>query len=162
MSHPHDGFDPETGVDFDASGEFFFAWAGDESETVMHYLTLSNQFGEHNRDNMYRWETAGYLNWANALAGDILESPNASSVFVKLVAADALAAIAKARLDHWDYLDAAERARAAYLTLVSAANDIGVSSARLDAARRRLPPSRIRKYVCRPRQLVERVPRERI
>ncbi len=162
MSHPHDGFDPETGVDFDASGEFFFAWAGDESETVMHYLTLSNRFGEHNRDNMYRWETAGYLNWANALAGDILESPNASSVFVKLVAADALAAIAKARLDHWDYLDAAERARAAYLTLVSAANDIGVSSARLDAARRRLPASRIRKYVCRPRQLVERVIQEKI
>ena len=54
MSHPHDGFDPETGVDFDAVNEFFFAWAGDGSETVMHYLTLSNQFGEHNRDNMYR------------------------------------------------------------------------------------------------------------
>ena len=43
MSHPHDGFDPETGVDFGADGEFFFAWAGDESETVMHYLTLSNR-----------------------------------------------------------------------------------------------------------------------
>ena len=69
MSHPHDGFDPETGVDFGAESEFFFAWAGDESDTVMHYLTLSNQFGEHNRDNMYRWEAAGYLNWANALAG---------------------------------------------------------------------------------------------
>ena len=99
MSHPHDGFDPETGVDFGADGEFFFAWAGDESETVMHYLTLSNQFGEHNRDNMYRWEAAGYLNWANALAGDILESPNAPRVFLKLVAADALAAVAKAKLD---------------------------------------------------------------
>jgi hypothetical protein len=162
LSHPHDGLDPETGVDFDASGEFFFAWAGDESETVMHYLTLSNQFGEHNRDSMYRWEAAGYLNWANALAGDILENPNASSVFVKLVAADALAAVAKASLDRWDYLDAVERARAAYLTLVSAANDIGVSSARLAAARTRLPASQIRRYVCRPRQLVERVAQEQI
>ena len=162
MSHPHDGLDPETGVDFDATGEFFFAWAGDASETVMHYLTLSNQFGEHNRDNMYRWEAAGYLNWANALAGDILASPNASSVFVKLVTADALAAVAKGQLARWDYLDAVERARAAYLTLVSAAHDIGVSSARLAAARTRLPASQIRKYVCRPRQLVERVPRERI
>jgi hypothetical protein len=156
MSHPHDGFDPETGVDFGAEGEFFFAWAGDESDTVMHYLTLSNQFGEHNRDNMYRWEAAGYLNWANALAGDILASPNAASVFVKLVAADALAAVAKAKLDRWDYLDAVERARAAYLTLVSAADDIGVSSARLAAARTRLAPSQIRKYVCRPRALIER------
>ena len=162
MSHPHDGFDSETGVDFDASDEFFFAWAGDESETVMHDLTLSNQFGEHNRDNMYRWEAAGYLNWANVLAGDVLASPNASSVFVKLVAADALAAVAKGKLDRWDYLDAAEHARAAYLTLVSAADDIGVSSARIAAARTRLPASQIRKYVCRPRQLVERVPRERI
>ena len=111
---------------------------------------------------MYRWEAAAYLNWANAIAGDILASPNASSVLVKLVAADALAAVAKGKLDRWDYLDAAERARAAYLTLVSAADDIGVSSARIAAARTRLPASQIRKYVCRPRQLVERVPRERI
>jgi hypothetical protein len=111
---------------------------------------------------MYRWEAAGYLNWANALAGDILASPNAQSVFIKLVAADALAAVAKARLQKWDYLDAVERARAAYLTLVSAADDIGVSSARLAAARTRLPASQIRKYVCRPRQLVERVPQQKI
>jgi hypothetical protein len=162
MSHPHDGFDSETGVDFGAEGDFFFTWAGGESETVMHYLTLSTQFGEHNRDNMYRWEAAGYLNRANALAGDILASPNAQSVFIKLVAADALAAVAKGRLQKWDYLDAVERARAAYLTLVSAADDIGVSSARLAAARTRLPASQIRKHVCRPRQLVERVPQQRI
>ncbi len=128
---PHDGFDPETGVDFGAENDFFFAWAGDESDTVMHYLTLSNQFGEHNRDNMYRWEAAGYLNWANELAGAILDSAHAPHVFVKLVAADALATVAKAKMDRWDFLDAVERARAAYLTLVSAADDIGVSSARL-------------------------------
>jgi hypothetical protein len=162
MAHPHDGFDPEDGVDFGPEGQFFFAWAGDETETVMGYLTLSNEFGEHNRDNMYRWEAAGYLNLANVLAGDILASPNAAAVFVKLVAADALAAIAKANLARWDYLEAVEHARASYLALVSAADDIGVSSARLAAARRQLPPSRIRKYVCRPRQLVERVPQEEI
>ena len=162
MSHPHDGFDPETGVDFDAAGEFYFAWAGDESETVMHYLALSNQFGEHNRDNMYRWEAAGYLNWANALAGDLLESRKSGRVLVKLVTADALAAVAKAKLRQWDFLDAVERARAAYLTLLSAADDVGVSSTRLAEARLRLPQSRIRRYVCRPRQLVERVPQEKI
>jgi hypothetical protein len=162
MSHPHDGFDPEQGVDFGPEGRFFFVWAGDESESVMGYLTLSNEFGEHNRDNMYRWEAAGYLNWANLLAGDILASPNAAAVFVKLVAADALAAISKAKLARWDYLEAVERARASYLMLVSAADDIGVSSARLAAARQRLPPSQIRKYVCRPRQLVERVPQRKI
>lgn len=162
MSHPHDGFDPETGIDFDAAGEFYFAWAGDESETVMHYLTLSNQFGEHNRDNMYRWEAAGYLNWANALAADLLESRRSANVVVKLVTADALAAVAKAKMRQWDFLEAVERARAAYLTLLSAADDIGVTSSRLESARLRLPQSRIRRYVCRPRQLVERVAQQRI
>jgi hypothetical protein len=159
MSHPHDGFDAETGVDYDAAagGEFFFAWAGDESDTVMHYLSISNQFGEHNRDNMYRWETAGYLNWANALAGDILQSPDVGKVWLALIAADAQATAAQARLNAWNFLAAVERARAAYLLLVEAADEIGVSSARLSAARMRLPESRIRKYVCRPRQLVERL-----
>jgi hypothetical protein len=155
LSHPHDGYDSETGADYGPESEFFFAWAGDESHTVMHYLGLSNQFGAHDRDNMYRWETAGYLNWANALAGEILAHPNAGSVWLRLLAADALAAIAKSRLNRWDYLTAVERARAAYLTLVTAADEIGVSSARLSAARTRLPPSRIRKYICRPRGLVE-------
>ena len=162
MSHPHDGFDPQTGVDFAPEDEFYFAWLGGESDTVMHYLTLSNQFGEHNRDNMYRWEAAGYLNLSNALAGDILDHANSPRVAVKLVAADALAAAAKAKLNRWDYEDAVEHARAAYLTLVSAADDIGASSARLSAARRQLPPSHIRRYVCRPRQLVERLPQDRI
>jgi hypothetical protein len=111
---------------------------------------------------MYRWEAAGYLNWANALAGEILLSPNAPSVIVKLVAADALAAVAKARMTQWDFLNAVERARASYLLLVSAADDIGVSSARLAAARMRLAPSQIQKYVCRPRQLVERVSDQKI
>jgi HPt (histidine-containing phosphotransfer) domain-containing protein len=36
----------------------------------MQYIAVSNGFGTHNADNMRRWETAGYLNWANALAGD--------------------------------------------------------------------------------------------
>jgi len=157
MSHPHDGFDSETSVDYGAEGEFFFAWAGDESDTVMHYLSVSNQFGEHNRDNMYRWETAGYLNWANALAGDILASPDAPRVWLAMIAADAQAAVARSRFNRWDYLSAVEHARASYLILVAAADEIGVSSARLAAARMRLPETQIRKYVCRPRQLIERL-----
>ena len=38
MSHPHDGFDPETGIDYDATGPFYFAWAGDESNSIMSYI----------------------------------------------------------------------------------------------------------------------------
>ena len=35
----------------------------------MHYLALSNGFGVFDRDNQYRWEMAGYLNWSNAVRG---------------------------------------------------------------------------------------------
>ena len=123
----------------------------------MHYLSLTNGFGEHNRDNMYRWETAGYLNWANALAGDILASPDADRVWFLTIAADALAARARSRFDRWRYLDAVEDARHAYAFLSAAADLIGVSSARLSTARTPLPASQIRKYVCRPRDLVEQL-----
>src|SRR5882672_4048093 len=38
-----------TPVNFDAIGPFEFAWSGDESQTVMHYLALSNGFGVFDR-----------------------------------------------------------------------------------------------------------------
>jgi hypothetical protein len=155
MSHPHDGYDSEFNLDYGPSGQLYFAWEGDESDTVMQYLSLTNRFGEHNRDNMYRWETAGYLNWANALAGDILESPDAGQVHYLILEADALAVRAKSRFNSWRYLNAVEDARNAYLKLVEAADAIGVSSAKLAAAQTPLPPARIQKYICRPRDLVE-------
>ncbi len=95
MSHPHDGYDSESGADYDAAGETYFAWLGDESDTVMHYLSLSNGFGRHNQDNMYRWETAGYLNWANLLAGDLLASPEAPRAMPALLLADRKARLAR-------------------------------------------------------------------
>jgi hypothetical protein len=63
MSHPHDGYDSELGLDYGPGGATYFAWSGDESCTVMHYLALSASFGQFDMDNMYRWETAGYVNW---------------------------------------------------------------------------------------------------
>jgi hypothetical protein len=151
LSHPHDGYDPEFGLDYGASGPFYFAWVGDESDTVMHYISLSNGFGVHNRDNMYRWETAGYLNRANALAGDILASPRAREVQAILRAADEHAARATHELRRWVYLDAVTSARWAYSLLTGAAEQIGVSSARLADARRALPGELIKKEGCRPR-----------
>ena len=155
MSHPHDGYDSEFAFDYGPGGDLYFAWAGDESDTVMHYLGLTNEFGEHNKDNMYRWETAGYLNWSNALVADILASPQAHRVGFAVRAADLLAALAKRQFRQWDYLEAAGSARAAYMVLELAADDIGVASARLSAARRMLPPELIERYVCRPRWLQE-------
>jgi hypothetical protein len=156
MSHPHDGYDSEFDVDYGPGGSLYFAWEGDESDTIMHYLTLTNRFGAHNRDNMYRWETAGYLNWANAVAGDILASDRAPFAALLLIAADTLAARARSHFNAWDYDSAVHEARAAYALVAEAADLIGVSSATLAQARTALPPSQIVKYVCRPRDLMER------
>ena len=112
MSHPHDGYDSEFGLDYGASGKYYYAWEGDESDTVMQYLSITNKFGEHNRDNMYRWETAGYLNWSNALAGAIMDSEDSWKVILLVHAADALAQRARSRFDSWQYLAAVSDARA--------------------------------------------------
>ena len=80
LSHPHDGYDSERALDYGPADEFYYAWSGDESNTVMHYLALSNEFGEFDRANMYRYEFAGYLNWSNALLGDILASEDTGKV----------------------------------------------------------------------------------
>jgi hypothetical protein len=152
MSHPHDGFDSESGTDYDAAGETYFAWLGDETDTVMHYLSVSNGFGRHNQDNMYRWETAGYLNWANAVAGDLLASPEAPRAMTAVLLADRKARLARDAFDAWHYLEAATSAREAYVTLKQAADGIGVVSAAL-AESQRMAALGIgpRKDGCRPR-----------
>jgi hypothetical protein len=152
MSHPHDGYDSESGADYDAAGETYFAWLGDESDTVMHYLSVSNGFGRHNQDNMYRWETAGYLNWANAVAGDILASPEAPRAMPAVLLADRKARLARDAFEAWRYLEGATAAREAYVTLKQAADGIGVASAAL-AESQRLAALGIgpRKDGCRPR-----------
>jgi hypothetical protein len=155
LSHPHDGYDSELDLDYGPAGPLLFAWEGDESDTVMHYLKLTNSFGEHDQDNMRRWEIAGYLNWSNALVADVLGNDDADRVRPLILAADALAARAQTRFKNWRYLEAVADARGAYSLLVTAADIINVTSASLSSALMPLPASRINKYVCRPRALVE-------
>jgi hypothetical protein len=101
VSHPHDGYDSELGIDFEPFGQFEFAWSGDESHTVMHYLALSNGFGMFDRDNAYRWETAGSLNWSNAILGDILKHPKADRVAALVEKADDRATSALEAFEDW-------------------------------------------------------------
>ncbi len=108
----------------------------------MHYLGLSNSFGRFDKDNAYRWETAGYLNLANALAGDIEASRDSFRVRVLLAAADLVARGAKSSFDKWDYLNAAASARLAYTLVSAAANHINAASPTLTAARQALPGRR--------------------
>jgi hypothetical protein len=106
MSHPHDGYDSEWSEElgrpfnYGATGPFYFIWAGDESDTVMNYLETSHGFGQFDRDNSRRWETAGYLNWSNALAEAVLAHPEASRVNALVRAADLLVVYRRSHRDN--------------------------------------------------------------
>jgi hypothetical protein len=147
MSHPHDGYDSELGLDFDSSGPFEFAWSGDESHSVMHYLGVSNGFGNFNRDNMYRWEMAGYLNWANAVLGDIISHPHVNRVDELIRHADTLAKESLQQFRKWNHIEAAAFARKTYVLIAMAAKELGAETPTLNAARFALPGA-IRHQVC--------------
>jgi hypothetical protein len=151
MSHPHDGYDSELDFDFDASGPLEFAWSGDESHTIMSYISTANGFGRFDRDNAYRWETAGYLNWSNAVLGDLLADPHADRVKWLVAAADKVAAESLEAFDDWNFLKAAAAARATYSLVALAAQQIGAATPTMDAARRALPGPLFARDGCRLR-----------
>ncbi|MDX6591662.1 MAG: hypothetical protein QOJ13_858 [Gaiellales bacterium] len=126
LSHPHDGYDSASGVDFDATGKYQFAWTGDESDTVMQYLGVSGGFSKFDRDNMFRWETAGYINRANELLGRINTSGRAGEVRDAITRANGLADAARTHFHAWRYLDGVTAALASYDELRAAAVRIGV------------------------------------
>jgi hypothetical protein len=126
LSHPHDGYDSELDLDYGPSSPFYYVWAGDESETVMSYLGISNVFGQFDRDNMYRYEFAGYLNWANDLLDDILAHPDVGSVRSLINEARAEARMARQGFRNWDYLTAASSARESFELVATAAEQLGI------------------------------------
>lgn len=127
LSHPHDGYDAEFGIDYGPSDAFYFAWSGNESDSVMHYLALSSGFGQFNQDTMHRYETAGFLNWANELLAQVEADPNAHSVRHLVRAADRQARDAQRSLKQWNHLAAANSAYGAYQTMLAAADALGIS-----------------------------------
>ena len=126
MSHPHDGYDSEFGVDFGPSGDFYFANSGDESNSIMSYLDLNADFGQFDRDNMARYLTVGYINQANTILADIYASPRAGNAAAALTAADAHAASALTQYDAMNYAAAAARAKLAFGSVLAAAAQAGV------------------------------------
>jgi hypothetical protein len=124
QSHTHDGYDSELGLDYGPGGEFYYVWEGDESHSVMSYLWLTGAFGKFNQDNMYRWEFAGYLNWANGLLDDILAHPDADDVQNHVDRAERYATRAVKNFKNWNYLKAAANARRAYEQILRAADKL--------------------------------------
>jgi hypothetical protein len=126
LSHPHDGYDPETGVTIDALDAFYFAWSGDESDTTMAYTQLSNGFSVFDKDNTSRLNFAGYLNWANALLGEIDRRDLTSAQTRQVEQADRLAKQATSAFAGWRYESAAAAAYDAWELVQKVASSQGI------------------------------------
>jgi hypothetical protein len=130
MSHPHDGYDYEDDSHIGPGDDFYFIWSGDESNTVMSYISLSAGFSQFDKDNMYRWEMAGYINWANELLADILAHPDADEVQGLLDRADKAASAALSNFANWKYSRAVRKAQRAYNLITKAAERLGIPAGR--------------------------------
>lgn len=126
MSHPHDGYDYEADIDFGPDGDFYFAWSGDESNSMMSYIDLNWDFSQFDRDNMNRYMTSVYLNQANTILADIYASSKAGQAGGLLTSADDHAAMALTAYDAMDYAGAAMHAKLAYEDVLAAAAQIHV------------------------------------
>jgi hypothetical protein len=126
MSHPHDGYDYEADIDFGPDGDFYFAWSGDESNSMMSYIDLNWDFSQFDRDNMNRYMTSVYLNQANTILADIYASARAGQANSLLTSADGNAAMALTAYDSMDYAGAASYAKQAYEDVLAAAAQINV------------------------------------
>lgn len=126
MSHPHDGYDYEADIDFGPDGDFYFAWSGDESNSMMSYIDLNWDFSQFDRDNMNRYMTSVYLNQANTILADIYASARAGQAASLLTSADNNAAMALSAYASMDYAGAASYAKQAYDDVLAAAAQINV------------------------------------
>ncbi|GAA4944910.1 hypothetical protein [Actinoplanes utahensis] len=113
LSHPHDGYDSATGVDYGPGGEFFFVNAGDENNSMMSYIDVNWDFSQFDRDNNDRFLTAAYWEAANKLAATV----PAGKGKLALKAADALLGGATKAFAAHDYRAAYALAEKAYYTV---------------------------------------------
>ena len=125
LSHPHDGWDSELGLDYGPSGETFFAWSGDESNSMMSYIDVNWDFSQFDLDNHDRHRAAGYMLNANVLAAEVL-ARNRPAAKVVLAVADGTCAFAKLRLQSHDYPGTFRSARRCYELAKLAAQIAGV------------------------------------
>jgi hypothetical protein len=116
LSHPHDGFDPASGEDFEPAGDRYFAWLGDESNSMMSYIDLNWDFSQFDRDNSARHHAAGYAKIANILAATYAGDPGG-----KKAAANTRLNTAEMAFATHDYIAALENARAAYALVAEGA-----------------------------------------
>lgn len=126
ISHPHDGYDPQTGVDFEPTGDFFFAWLGDESNSMMSYIDVNWDFSQFDRDNSARHYAGGYALVANRVAADILRDRDRRKAERDLEAADRSLRRAQDTLEDHDYNAMLAHAASACRSVRAGAGKAGV------------------------------------
>lgn len=125
LSHPHDGYDSESGESISPTGPFYFAWLGDLSNSVMSYIDLNWDFSQFDRDNMARFETAAAIAAANRLAEEaLLAAPNLAEPLLRRADAEIGRSETEFRRHH--YPAARRRAQQAYTLVEKAATSAGV------------------------------------
>jgi hypothetical protein len=117
LTHPHDGEDPEQLIAFGPDGDFFVAWTGDESDSVMSYLPGNLSFDVFDIDNLARSLYAREATAADYYAGVLLAQPANARVYQLLTQADGNfhAADAAVRSERW--LDAGTQANTGFLDI---------------------------------------------
>jgi hypothetical protein len=126
MSHPHDGYDSESGADYGGADATFYANAGDESNSMMSYIDLNWDFSQFDRDNRDRFLTAAYNEAANKLAAAVIADPDAAKAQANLDAADSLIGQAETALTKQQYHNANGLAARAWEQVVAGAKKAGV------------------------------------
>ena len=148
LSHPHDGYDSESGTDIEPTGDFYFAWNGDQSNTIMSYIDLNWDFSQFDHDNMARFQAAAYIEAANRLAGEALAARHPERAHGELRRADLFIALAERAFAGHQYQAAWALAGAAYKQAAEGAREAGVdvdasvARARLNA-RAAVPEGRV-------------------
>ena len=142
MSHPHDGLDYEDRIDFGPADRFYFAWSGDETNSIMSYIDLNWDFSQFDLDNHWRTTAAAYLNNTNEIVADVLASNDAAQGMSALRKADEQAGLAVAAFGAHEYAEAFDHAQAAFEFAKSAAGRAGVQVRASSAGWFVLPPVR--------------------
>ena len=127
MSHPHDGYDSETGEDFGGTGPYYFANSGDQTNSIMSYIDVNWDFSTFDRDNAARFYAATYVTTANTVAEMVLEEGTNGAANALLNAADDLVGASEDALAVHDYPAAFAAAQAAYNKSLAAADAVGVA-----------------------------------
>lgn len=127
LSHPHDGYDSEEDTSYGPGGKFFFVNLGDESNSVMSYMSIQPEFSQFNLDSQYRYLTAAYLNNTNAILEVARQAGKEKELVNAAASADRLFTQAKTDYHNLAYLEAARNAHDAYRQVTDAAVAAGVN-----------------------------------